>query len=299
MQYLSLFFLLLSISCDETFEYKLPKNTGNDMSPPKDSSVNCPANYIPVPANPLLGTNADFCVAQYEMRNDGLDNPVSKASDSPWGNLTVGESAASCASLGAKFSLISNEEWMTIARNIESNPINWSEGSVGQGFLNRGHSNDSFTGPCDSLIPILGADCSTSGSGHEQKRTHTLTNGSVIWDLAGNVSEWVNWTVLASEKAYASSDSGTVYAWRELTLINSNILNTSKMRPESWRSENPALSSAQNIGRYYSGAGAFEAAGVRGGRWENHISAGIYSLDLDYDLTDYYLGIGFRCVFRP
>lgn len=262
----------------------------------------CPleaGTFIPVAANPSLGTNTDFCVAQYEMRNDGVGNPQSVASSLPWGNLTMDESNTACGTLGAGYSLISNEEWMTVARDIEATASNWSQGEVGQGFLNRGHSNDTLPGPCDSLVENLGADCTTPGTAHQYKRTHTLSNGSIIWDLAGNVSEWVNWKVLPSEKAYISSELVPVNGWRQISLVDTNISSLDKMKPESWRPLITSLSETQNIGNYYSGAGAFEAAAVRGGRWENHVNGGIYSLDLDYDLVDRYSGIGFRCVYKP
>lgn len=39
------------------------------------------------------------------------------------------------------YSLITNAQWQTIARNIEQVSANWSGGSVGAGSLNRGHSD--------------------------------------------------------------------------------------------------------------------------------------------------------------
>ena len=37
----------------------------------------CPTNYVRVPKNPAVGTNDDFCIAKYEMANDGSGNAIS------------------------------------------------------------------------------------------------------------------------------------------------------------------------------------------------------------------------------
>jgi hypothetical protein len=89
--------------------------------------------------------------------------------------------------------LVSNGEWQAVARNIESNITNWSGGKVGEGTVPRGHSDATpylslpLTSEAD---PYYGTGNSAS-SGSEQKRTHQLSTGDVVWDLAGNVQEWV------------------------------------------------------------------------------------------------------------
>ena len=48
--------------------------------------------------------------------------------------------------MGAGYHLITNNEWMTIARNIEANPTNWSNGITGSGYISNGVSNDATLG---------------------------------------------------------------------------------------------------------------------------------------------------------
>jgi hypothetical protein len=37
---------------------------------------------------------------------------------------------------------MTNPQWMTIARNIEQQGVNWSSGVAGVGYLSRGHSDN-------------------------------------------------------------------------------------------------------------------------------------------------------------
>ena len=70
---------------------------------------------------------------------------------------------------------------MTRARNIELVPSNWSGWFVGDGYLPRGNTT----------LGRAAYITDPEGTGYD-KRTLTLTNGEVIWDLAGNVWEWTN-----------------------------------------------------------------------------------------------------------
>jgi hypothetical protein len=42
--------------------------------------------------------------------------------------MNQSEAIAACKSLGQGYHLVTNNEWMTIARNIESQGENWSTG---------------------------------------------------------------------------------------------------------------------------------------------------------------------------
>ncbi len=129
------------------------------ISPPST----CPTGFIPVPGNKDFN-QPGFCVAKYEMTYADADVPNScegTCPGSPVENNTVGYSTdyntityiagkpivslpnkypivkisqiaaiASCKALGTNYHLITNNEWMTIARNIESNSDNWSTGIV-------------------------------------------------------------------------------------------------------------------------------------------------------------------------
>lgn len=101
----------------------------------------CPINYIGVPADPDYMVRY-FCVAKYEMKNDGYGMPTSVATGSPWVTIARQRAYQACTNLGGKYGLISNSQWQTIARNITLTASNWSTGTVYTGELNRGHSDN-------------------------------------------------------------------------------------------------------------------------------------------------------------
>ena len=97
----------------------------------------CPDNFVLVPGSSDLGVD-DFCAAKYEMKIVGNDDgdqvydpafrAESRAQGTPWKNLNMAQAVAECEALGEGYHLVSNEEWMTIARDIESTAANWSDG---------------------------------------------------------------------------------------------------------------------------------------------------------------------------
>ena len=149
-----------------------------------------------------------------------------------------------------------------------------------------------------------GQDTCASSGDHRYRRTLTLSNGEVIWDLSGNVWEWVDWetggaftTVPQEDKAFVSTDVAAVAVWREFTLLDQYINNGDVMDPLTWQSSNPALNSAHGIGQYY--AGTSGGAALRGGRWNDGSNAGAFALNLNSSTTIANSSRGFRCVYRP
>lgn len=55
----------------------------------------------------------------------------SRSSWTPWVSITQPQAITECNSLWAWYHLITNNEWMTIARNIEANSQNWANWTVG------------------------------------------------------------------------------------------------------------------------------------------------------------------------
>lgn len=285
-------------------------NANNCASEPYVSMMEdksgCPSthgDYIAVVPNPIVGTTSRFCVAKYEMRNVG-GIATSQASGSPWININQVNSRTACSNLGAGYGLISNQEWMTIAREIETTDANWSSGIVGSGSLNRGHSDNgpstilAISNALDPYDSTLNNSGQPVGSGWEQKRTHTLSYGE-IWDLAGNAQEWVDWNVTPSEKAYFSGNGSPVASHLEWTSIDTKISNGDEMETITWQSTDPSLNSAHGIGRYYSGTNAVGGAAFRGGGQTFGAITGIFALTLSASSTDIFSNLGFRCVYRP
>ena len=91
----------------------------------------CPPGYVLVPADRTLGTEV-FCVAAYEMKR-GNAYAVSRASGLPWANIDALAAYEECGELRdpdsgldeytGDFALISNDEWMAVARNIEKHAL--------------------------------------------------------------------------------------------------------------------------------------------------------------------------------
>jgi len=200
----------------------------------------CPEGYIAVKKNTAYVTS-DFCVAKFEMKavlthpetgpavlaNAGSGAAAynesyyaaSRSDGTPWTNISRPEAETRCAALNANlgtngtYSLISNSQWQTLARDIESVSGNYSADvrstwepipRLPQGFSG---ADPSATAQTDGLLLASGigmaAKSATTNTdlsdpfagtsrGSAQKRTYTLSNNEVIWDFSGNVSEWVS-----------------------------------------------------------------------------------------------------------
>lgn len=268
----------------------------------------CSSDWIEVPGNSLLGTS-DFCVMKYEAKNVG-GIATSQAASTPWVSINQTDSSTACRALGVNYDLISNPEWMTIAYSIEETDSNWSNGD-GTGMLNRGHSDNSSTALAvtdinDDYDGTGNNSGQAPGSGWEQKRTHTLSNGEVIWDFAGNVRQWVDWTtggsltgVTPANKAYYSTDGAPQSTWIQFTTLDTNINNGDEMETLAWQPLDSSLNSSNGIGLYYAGDNLSGGAALRGGNWNNNTHSGVFALALNASASFTGSYIGFRCVFRP
>jgi len=166
----------------------------------------CPTNYIYItPRTPF--TLVGFCVAKFEMKIQGNDNgniayseiynAESRPNGTPWVNINRPQSIAKCQSLGTGYDLISNAQWQTLAQNAEMNPRNWIKGIVGVELMYEGHSDNVPPNPLE--VTNIADNYNLTGNnsadpadiGKNQRRTMEFTNGVEIWDLAGNVTEWV------------------------------------------------------------------------------------------------------------
>ena len=293
------------------------------------ANLTCPTGYIKVPGNSLYQTK-DFCVAKYEMKAVAISAPTvglttpntgingiannttattsangraiaSVASGYPIANISQITAIDYCANQNtvSGASLITNAEWMTIARNIEAQLSNWTTGTaastaIGTGGLYRGHSDTTPFGALEA-----GADnngyIGTGQSGFSiERRTHTLSNGEVIWDLSGNMFEWTNDTIIGVNKPNNSPES----FYQQWTAIS----NFGTLSYDLTRPSNNTWNSTQNMGQYDSGdltGGPF--AFLRGGDWAGITPgpiAGVFTLSLDSTPAGANPFIGFRCVVR-
>jgi len=222
------------------------------------------------------------------------------AAGTPQVSISQTNAITACSLNGAGYGLITNTEWMTIARNIEGQLSNWTTGTaassaIGTGGLYRGHSDNS---PGNVLAANTNDTLGYEGTGNSgfsrERRTHTLSNGEVIWDLSGNVWEWTNNTILGKDQPTGSS---TGFNWRQYTAItNYGTLSYDLTRPS-----NSTWNSTQNMGQIYSDGTSFNNiafAFLRGGAWGDTSIAGVFTLRLVDAPSDTHVGFGFRCVVR-
>jgi hypothetical protein len=267
-------------------------------------------SWVAVPGDATYGTS-DFCVQKFEAKDVG-GVPTSQAALSPWVNISQMTSITTCRALGPTYDLISNAEWLTIGANIAQVASNWSSGTVGVGTINRGHSDNNPASACpassDDTLAWLQTDCTPKNSGGDvwnQKRTHTLSNGAVIWDLAGNVWDWTSYVIPNnSAKPFGSSDGAQVEAWREFTATDSGFTNMTRgeLTPTNahksfWN--DTWASSAFGMGQYYSGTNGSGGALLRGAGWLGGTGSGVFAASLSYAPSNTGPNLGLRCSARP
>ena len=182
--------------------------------------------------------------------------------------------------------LINNNEWMTIARNVTDVASNWTGGSVGSGQLPRGHSDNSPANSLEASSNDTEAWHGMTGANFGRdynKRTLTLSNGSVVWDLAGNVWDWTD--------DIQSVAINTTTGWVEW-----NHANVAEGAIDLYGPPDGYLS-AQGMGQIY--GGVLSNAFLRGGNWNKSSNAGVFALSLSSAPSNQYSNGGFRCASDP
>jgi hypothetical protein len=249
------------------------------------SPLTCPVNWI--------DSGHGFCVMKYEASNVG--GVAISSGGVPWVSITQTAAATACSNLGSGYHLITNTEWMLLARDIESVATNWSGGTVGSGVLARGWTANTAYGDTwtnTAVASSSGASClyntaaDTCGSTGTflYKRTHTLTNGQTIWDLSGNVYEWTNDTCTTGTGTGYWQGAGWI-EWNDTTLTDYEKVVAGPAG---------SYTSTNATGRYY-GCSANGNAFLRSGGWNYGSDAGVFNLFLYYAPTISGTTVGFRC----
>ena len=290
-----------------------------------------PSGWVRVPGDSTFGTS-DFWAMKYEAKcvatstpNTGLTSPdsgyntyydssapctaansksiASLQSGYPIAYISHNTAKTYCANLGTGFHLLTNEEYMTIARDAEQQTANWNGGVVGTSYLFSGHNDNS---PAVALQASTDADPyygTNNVSPSNQKRTLTLSNGNVIWDLAGNVWEHVQRT---------SSDTVTVLAlptcsdgvagWGWCQYGNSTLPYVSSWTGDVAQSyvgpSNTSWNSSQGMGQVYTyknGTSQGTTGLLRSGSWGYGSYAGVFATFLNWSTGNTSYNVGFRC----
>jgi len=239
-------------------------------------------------------TGATGCTADSGLGFDYRDitsfdtaKVVSTANGAPIVHITQTQAISSCPS---SYHLISNTEWMTIARNAEAQASNWADGTVGStvaagGGMFRGNVGETTSVGYNGADPEYGID-------RDSKAKLILSNGSEIWDMSGNTWSWNSDTITAVDQPDVAGQTG--FAWREYTALTGyGSLSYDLLRPAG-----TSYNADYGVGRIYhysESASATEYAFLRGGSWYNTSYAGAFALRLKFDTSSQYSTVGFRC----
>ena len=247
----------------------------------------------------------------------------------PMSDNTENDAKTLCKSMG--WHVITNNEWMTIARNVERVSANWCDsdgthcnntpGAKGK-ILVGGHGDNaneptaSAGGPGALIASADDQACygtttdgsNTCGGKSSQKRTLTLNNGNIIWDFAGNVWQWVDAEVARKDEPESQSNGTPDFGWLKSdfapgslpSVITDNgegpTLGYNAMRPS-----NPSWNASNGVGRIYHYSNKADSskvlyAFIRGGNWRHFDDDGAFTIHLSPPAyTENIDDVGFRC----
>ncbi len=327
-------FILKKINIQNRDDLYLNSNEKNDI----DCTKIPYGDWIHIKGN--LDTNQDdFCVMKYEAKATTLtevflDNSLdmncgdgtpgtcdtinveitSKPQSKSLNMLTQNEARTLCTKLGNGFHLITNNEWVTISKELEKNEDNWINNLSGDGFLYLGHSDGSPAGLNASLNDLDGYygtnDSTTSCDGYYstkatiadettqgitclgQRRTLELNSGEIIWDFAGNYFEWTNDTFTTNFESSLGTGISGWESWENIPLtysyLGSDLFKDSNQGIGQILLDIDDADPASDLSNH---------ALMRGGAWGNGNTSGIYNLYLGRGPNFNSFFTGFRCTY--
>jgi len=291
---------ILDATNTNTTKYRVTNNTAPALV--IVASITCPSGFIGVPGSATYGTS-NFCVMKYEAKQVGATNvPISEAANTPWTAITQANAATYSANVVGCTGchLITEAEWLTIAQNVLGVASNWSGGSVGSGYIYSGNNdatpNTKLAADTDDNNGYFGTGESAPSN---QRRTLTLSNGGVIWDMAGNVFDRTAGTCTGGQPGLVPGEAS--YAWKEWpTLVVPGTLSPNVFPSGTGIAGAGAWTSANGIGELYSQTGDLAIKGyLRGASYGRTIQAGVMSLYLMLDPSGTPATAGFRVAGSP
>ncbi|MDD2909405.1 MAG: SUMF1/EgtB/PvdO family nonheme iron enzyme [Candidatus Pacebacteria bacterium] len=250
----------------------------------QDIQKSCESGWIPF---------ENRCIMQYEAK-DVFGVATSQVGSIPWVSIDQKQAKAECEKIGAH--LITNAEWMAIARDIEQVKSNWTGGSVGSGMIKRGNVGITDAGSYE------GATDPEAGVTNDLAKL-TLSNGKQIYHFSGNVWEWVDETRTNAELlANFNSQSSNWYEYNGTIVAD---FSKAIILPYSMAGPKAAHNSANGVGKIYVDTDASWSnntpydntihAFLRGGGWISGANAGVFALLFGLSPTYTNTNLGFRC----
>lgn len=257
-----------------------------------------------------------FYVMKYEVRDDG--GALSKPEGQPNTSIAFDDAFNECQALSSSnydISMITNAQWMTIARQVESQEENWVNGKFGSTYYSNNEGlvggwaesdewDNTQAAPNSkrSNLYNIGADQGGSSGDDKHRRTYVLKSGGIIWDLTGNVHEFVD--VNGDGSPLADGDIKDAGA-------STGFINNSEDYLNSWGFNDDASSykfelgssddsygKAQQLG-YFSDSDSSNRVMRKGGVWNLEFQAGPYTADTGLNNTETQSGTGYRCSAVP
>lgn len=259
----------------------------------------CPQGYVSIPQDKSLEIDS-FCLMRFEAKKSKEGKPSSTPLGLPWVEISFYEAKEACQSLGERYDLISNREWLAVANNLYRQRKNWTGWLAGRGQLIRGHSEG---------LPFKALDVQNSRDEFDQiifvndkkknylRRTLYLSTGEAIWDFSGNTWSWVDWTRGSQAKLGPVGCLPGPFEFDKIDLEACNDISYEELKREHIIPMNK--NSDQGVGTFQGSYGLTGGAPRRGGHRSDGKNAGIYSLSLTYPPHSQLSYIGFRCVYRP
>lgn len=306
--------------------------------------------WLYVRGNSDLGTN-DFCVMKYEAKattsslgslhdstnmycgdgddgggndcpTDGSVNVTSKPEYKPLTQIYQPEAQSLCENLGSGYHLITNTEWVTIARDIENLFLNWESGVVGVSYLFIGNSDNGIDGGTSNGAPLnasyddndgyyrtgdsfdscdgsytnmdLSDEVSDGFGCRGQKRTLILSSGEIIWDFSGNAWEKLNDTLTTDDSDFGLGVGDHDVNWTDISGY------------DSFEPYNSTFGREQGVGiAAVTGDSPSPVSDdpihsiIRGGDFNNGDSVGIYNINTRRGPSFSHSQRSFRCAYAP
>jgi hypothetical protein len=241
---------------------------------------------------------------KYEARQVGTSTtPISQASGLPWVN--VPQELAGANNDAKEYSpnvagctgchLITEAEWLTIVQNVLTVPSNWSTGTIGSGYIYSGHNDSSPTNVITADTSDSNGYVNTGNTSGNQRRTLTLTNGEVIWDMAGNVWECTSGQTNGTTAQQPGVVGNSYTSWIQWNAVTTPGNLSPSPFPNYGTSAAIGWTSSNGIGMLLSSYAETGLPGfVRGGNLDDGSYAGVLALALYPSPSGMSSTIGFR-----